>query len=155
MMKNKNMFPMYVDLSGVRILVAGGGNIAERRIKTLISFAENITVVSPVISEELKVLAETGKILWKEKEYETSDLEGAELVLGATDSPDVNYRIHKECKERGITVNISNDKSKCDFHFPGVIRYEDVVIGFNGGGTNHRKTREIREQVQKFLEEEK
>lgn len=154
-MKTKKMFPLYVDLSEKHILVAGGGTIGERRVKSLLSFAGKITVVSPELTEELKSLAEEGRITWICRNYEKDDLDSADIVLGATDHEEVNYRIYSDCREKQITVNISNDKSKCDFYFPGIIQHDDIVIGFNGGGTNHRKTREVREQVQKFLEEEK
>ena len=154
-MKNRRMFPLYVDLSKIPVLVAGGGSVAERRVKTLLPFVEHIKVVSPYVSPALRCFAEDEKIIWKEKCYEEGDLEGAGIVLAATDQEEINYRIYSDCKNRGITVNISNDKEKCDFYFPGIINYEGIVIGFNGGGVNHRKTREVREQVQKFLKEEK
>ena len=154
-MKTKKMFPLYVDLSDSEILVAGGGRIAERRIRSLLPFAGKITVVSPELTSGLQELAEEGKITWLRKTYEKKDIESASVVLGATDNEEVNYSIYRDCREKHITVNISNDKSRCDFYFPGIIQYEDIVIGFNGGGTNHGKTREVREQVQKFLEEEK
>lgn len=52
-MKNKPYFPMFIDLSDKNIVVAGGGNIATRRIKTLLKFTRNITVVATKVTQEL------------------------------------------------------------------------------------------------------
>ena len=46
---------------------------------------------------------------------------------------------------------MASDQNKCDFHFPGILEYEGVVIGFNGSGKDHRKVREVREKTQKVL----
>ena len=154
MMNKKKMFPVYIDLSDKKILVVGGGTIAERRIKSLSGFAGSIRVVAPEVTEAIEEAASEGTIKWEKRKYISDDILNADIVLGATDSTEVNNMIYNQCREKGIVVNISSDKSKCDFHFPGLIQYEDIVIGFNSGGNDHRKTRELREKVQNFLEEE-
>lgn len=60
-MKNK-YFPLFVDLSEKQIVVIGAGNIASRRVRTLLSFADHITVVSPDATEEIAELAAEGKV---------------------------------------------------------------------------------------------
>ena len=59
-MKNKRFFPMFVDLSDKKIVVVGGGNIATRRIKTLLQFTRNITAVAPKTTMELHELGKAG-----------------------------------------------------------------------------------------------
>ena len=61
-MKNKPYFPMFIDLSDKNIVVVGGGNIATRRVKTLLSFTRNIRVIAPKVTMEIRKLAqECGK----------------------------------------------------------------------------------------------
>ena len=55
-MKKKPYFPLFVDLSGKDILFVGGGSIASRRVSVLESFADKITVIAPVVTEEIKAL---------------------------------------------------------------------------------------------------
>jgi len=92
-----------------------------------------------------------GEILYKEKTYSREDLYDADLVIAATDNKEVNEDIYSACKCLGIQVNVASDQNKCDFHFPGILEYEGVVIGFNGSGKDHRKVREVREKTQKVL----
>lgn len=155
-MKDKayGYFPMFTDISKKKILVIGGGNIARRRVRTLLDFAENITVIAPDAGEEIKDLAIKKRIVWKQKTYEREDLYDADLVVAATDKPEVNNDVYSACKCLGITVNTASDKHKCDFHFPGVTEYEGVVIGFNAAGMNHKKTKEVREKVEAFLKKD-
>lgn len=149
-MKNKK-FPLFVDLHQTRILVFGGGRIASRRIGSLLDYAENICVISPGVSEEIQREIRHKRVSWKEKEYEASDLEQAQMVLAATDDHQVNHEIFEECRKRKIPVNNAGDQSECDFQFPGIISHEGITIGFNSGGSDHKKTRKIREEIEKFL----
>ena len=61
-MKNKRYFPMFIDLSDKKIVVVGGGNIATRRIRTLLQFTRNITAIAPKSTMELQELGKTGYV---------------------------------------------------------------------------------------------
>ena len=119
-MKNKCFFPMFVDLSDKNVVVAGGGSIATRRVKTLLSFTRNITVIAPTMTPELIELGKTGKINAQMRPVKRSDFAFAYMVLAATNDWKVNDEIYKICKEEGIYVNVADSKDKCDFYFPGV-----------------------------------
>ena len=149
--KNKPLFPLFTDLSEYKIVVVGGGAVALRRVKTLLHFASDLTVVAPEICGELCALASEGKICLLKKKYEREDLYAAHMVLAATDDRAVNEDIYSACKCLGILVNVASDQNKCDFHFPGIICHEGVVIGFNAAGRDHKKTRQMREKVEEFL----
>ena len=149
--KEKKMFPLFVDLTEKKILVVGAGKIASRRVKTLLPFAGEITVEAPEAAEELLDLAEKGEILYRKKTYAREDLYDADMVIAATDSREVNEDIYSACKCLGIQVNVASDQNKCDFHFPGILEYDGVVLGFNGSGRDHRKVRQVREKVQEAL----
>ncbi len=84
-------------------------------------------------------------------EKEASRLDGADMVLACTDDDHVNSQIAEACRNMGILVNSASCKAECDFHFPGIILEEDITIGLNGSGENHKKVREIREKVQAYL----
>ena len=153
--KEKKMFPLFVDLTEKKVLVAGAGKIAARRVKTLLPFAGEILVEAPEAEKEILDLAEKGEILYRKKPYAREDLYDADMVIAATDSKEVNEDIYSACKCLGIQVNVASDQKKCDFHVPGVLEYDGVVMGFNGGGKDHRKVRQVREKVQEALLEDK
>ena len=149
-MKTKKYFPLFMDLNSKKVMVVGGGTIAERRFRTLLDFVEAIWVIAPEISDGIRDLKEQGRIFWKKKRYEREDIYDADLVLAATDDRKVNEDIYSACKCLGILVNTASDRRKCDFYFPGILLEEDVVMGFNSGG-DPVKSREMRRKVERLL----
>lgn len=119
-MKNKRYFPMFIDLSDKKIVVVGGGNIATRRIRTLLQFTRNITAIAPKSTMELQELGKTGYVNLITRPVKRSDFDMAYMVIAATNDWKLNDEIYRVCKEEGIYVNIADDKSKCDFYFPGI-----------------------------------
>ena len=135
-------FPMFIDLTDKKVLVAGGGTIALRRVRTLLKFGADIRVIAPELCGELAQMEEEGKIMAEHREYRAGDICGAQIVLAATDDREVNRQIWEECRTAGIIVNVADDKSLCDFYFPAVVMTHEAVIGINSGGAdpfNHEK----------------
>lgn len=150
--KEKKLFPLFTDLTEKKAVVIGGGTVASRRVKTLLPFVGELTVIAPVCSEEILEYSRRGELLYQKKCYEREDLYDADFVLAATDNEAVNNDIYSACKCLGIPVNTASSQEKCDFHFPGILEHEGVVIGFNGGGKDHKKVKEVRRKTQAALE---
>ncbi len=146
-------FPVFIDLSEKKLLVIGAGKIARRRITMLCQFTPHLTVIAPEFLPEVEALAAEGKIRILQKAYEEGDLEGADIVFAATNSHEINARIHDDCRNRGITVNVSTDRSKSDFYFPGIARKGDIVVGVTASGKDHAGAKRVSEQMRKLLEE--
>ena len=151
-MKNKRFFPMFVDLSDKKIVVVGGGNIATRRIKTLLQFTRNITAVAPKTTMELHELGKAGFVNLSNRPVKRSDFAMAFMVIAATNDWKLNDEIYRVCKEEGIYVNVADDKSKCDFYFPGIYMQDEVVVGITASGLNHKKARKVRVAIQEAME---
>lgn len=156
-MESKRFFPMYFDISQKNILVVGGGKIAARRIRTLLRFAEQLTVLAPQFGEELLVLQKEIRsqrltLIQRAFTAETEGiLEDMDIVLAATDCPEVNQRIVTLCREKQILVNTADDKHACDFYFPSIIEKDEVVIGLNSGGKDPGKVKEMRRFIEGIL----
>lgn len=148
----KPYFPLFVDISQKKVIVIGGGRIAERRVKTLLGFTEYIQVVSPVLTEKLRCLAERGRIGWVKKSYMPEMLDGSDIVLAATNDISCNEQIVEDCNSRGILVNTAHKKELCDFYFPAVVVKENVVAGITASGCSHMQAREARKRVENALE---
>ena len=148
----KAYFPMFVDLSGKRIVAVGGGRIAARRIRTLLSFAEDVTVVAPELDPQLEELALAGRIRVLRRPFADADLDGAAVVLAATDSREVNARVCALCRQQGILVNVIDDPAACDFFFPGVVKEGSVVIGVTASGTDHKKARAVTQAIRELFQ---
>ena len=150
-MKNKRYFPMFVDLSDKKIVVVGGGNIATRRVKTLLQFTRNVTAVAPGMTPDLLELGKAGMVTVFQRPVKRSDLTMAYMVIAATNDHKLNYEIYRVCKEEGIYVNIADDKEKCDFYFPGIFMQDELVVGITASGFDHKKARRVRIAIEQAM----
>ena len=76
------------------------------------------------------------------------------MVLAATSDCSVNEKICRECREKGILVNVCSDRELCDFHFPGIVSREELVIGINAGGKDHSLAKKWTDRIRKEVEED-
>ena len=146
-------FPMFIDMTDKSVLVAGGGRIALRRVRTLLRFGAKIRVIAPRLCRELEDMEKDRMICIEQREYKPGDIKGAAFVLAATDSREVNRQIWGDCREKGIPVNVSDNRELCDFYFPSVVMTEDAVIGISSGGEDPGRTKELRRRIEKTLGE--
>ncbi len=155
MSDKKVYFPIFVDLSEKQILVFGGGEIATRRILSLLDFGGDIKVVAPKCTNEILELS-TQKLLVHEKRcYIEGEIQLPYMVLAATNDSNVNQQIYYECKQKGILVNVTSDQTKSDFFFPGLVMEEPIVIGVTASGKDHKKAKRITEQIKEMLKGER
>ena len=156
-MSEKLFFPLFVDLSDKCILVVGAGKIAARRVKTILPFAGKVKVVAIEVAAEIVGLAASsdGRLVIEQRAFDVSDLDGAGLVLAITNDKELNAQIGTLCREKQIPVNVSHEKSLCDFYFPGVVQKDDVVIGVTASGKDHSLARSVTEKIREFMEDGK
>ena len=136
-------FPVFLNLEGRKAMLIGAGNIGCRRLERLLAFGANVHVVAPEISKTAWELAEKypDQTCLEQRAYLPGEISGVDLVLSATDSPDIDTQIYEECRAKHIPVNIAADQSKCDFYFPAIVEYDGLVIGVTSGGSDHHKVR--------------
>jgi precorrin-2 dehydrogenase/sirohydrochlorin ferrochelatase/precorrin-6A/cobalt-precorrin-6A reductase len=136
--KSLNYFPMFVDMRGKRVLVVGGGKIAERRIETLLKFDCEITVVAPKVSDKLQAFCCDNRLKIRSGRYSQTDLDGVDVALAVTNDREVNRRIGLEAKASGIPVSVADAQEECTFYFPAVVEHGDIVLGLSSQGRSHR-----------------
>lgn len=154
-MNDRLYFPLFVDMSGKRVLVAGAGAIARRRIESLLPFGPHITVVAPEAVSEVADLAKAGRLLWLSRVFQEADLDEADLVLAAAGDAAVDAQVAAACRKRHIPVNTASDRGLCDFYFPGIARRDNLVVGVTASGTDHRAARETTEAIRELLNKDK
>ena len=147
-------FPIYINSNGKKAVFIGGGNIAARRIKTLSKFNFEIVVISPEINEEIKELEKNGKITFIKDSFKAEYLEGAFLVVAATNNREVNEKVGRISKENNIFVSVADKKEECSFYFPAIADDENIVVGICGNGSNHKEVSEKAEGIRNYLNKE-
>ncbi|MGH3315778.1 MAG: uroporphyrinogen-III C-methyltransferase [Nocardioidaceae bacterium] len=131
-------YPAGLFLDGRRVVVVGGGHVAQRRVPGLLVSGADVLVVSPEVRPALEGMARGGEITWRKGGFEPSDLEGAWYVIAATDDAAVNDRITQESERLRIFCVRSDDARQATAWTPAVGRHGDVTIAVLGKRTPRR-----------------
>jgi precorrin-2 dehydrogenase / sirohydrochlorin ferrochelatase len=138
------LYPIFLDLTGRRCVVVGGGAVAGRKARKLLQAQADVVVVSPEVSAELEsVAAEVRK-----RPYEAGDLAGAYLAFAATDSREVNAAVAREARDLGIPVNVADEPDDGDFALPSTLRRGKLQVSVSTGGASPTLARRIRDQLE-------
>jgi uroporphyrin-III C-methyltransferase / precorrin-2 dehydrogenase / sirohydrochlorin ferrochelatase len=121
-------YPSGLRLAGRRVLVVGGGHVAQRRIPRLIAAGADVVVVSPVVTPAVEGLSGSGEVTWMQRRYEPGDVEGAWYVIAATDDPDVNARVSDEAEESRTFCVRADDATQATAWTPAVGRHAGVTV---------------------------
>lgn len=145
------MFPFFMDITNWNVVVVGGGRVGVRRVRSLLPFQCFITVISPVVESEIETWNREGKVQWIAREYKEGDLKDTKMALAVTQKEWVNDQVEREARKEGALFNRCDKKEECDFHFPGLIIKEQMVIGVNSGGNDHKKAADITSEIKRIV----
>ena len=140
-------YPVYLNLTGKKCLVFGGGPIAEDKIAKLQSTGAQVTIVSPTVTPNLQAWAHRGDFQWQPREYQAGDMEGAFLSIAATNDRQVNHEIFQEAERLGVLINVVDDPEQCTFIAPAVVRRGQVTLAISTGGASPALARKLREAL--------
>ena len=141
-------FPLFMDLNQKQGLVVGGGAVAARKIRTLLSYGPHLTVCAPSVLPELEALPGL-TLRWEP--FSPALLEGAFVVIAATDDPELNSHIARLCRERNIPVNVADPGTESTFLFPSVVRRGPLTVGISTGGKSPSAAHYLKEQIEGLL----
>ncbi|MBN2290038.1 MAG: bifunctional precorrin-2 dehydrogenase/sirohydrochlorin ferrochelatase [Candidatus Glassbacteria bacterium] len=142
-------YPIFLNLSGKRCLVVGAGQVARRKIASLLEAGASVVVVSPEADERVRAWAAEGRLTWKKKKFEPGDLEGCLLVIGATGDREVNRQAFRAAEEAGLLANIVDDPELCNFYLPAVVQRGEFQVAISTGGASPLLARRVREDLEK------
>jgi precorrin-2 dehydrogenase/sirohydrochlorin ferrochelatase len=142
-----NYYPAFLNLRGKKAVVVGGGNIAERKILSLLKAGATVTVVSPAITARLSREKTKKNIEHIARCYRKGDLRGSVLVVAATNSPSVNTQIAVDAPS---LVNVVDVPKECSFIAPSVITRGPLTIAISTGGISPAFSKTIRQELEKI-----
>ncbi len=142
-------FPINLNISGRKVLVVGGGQVALRKVKLLKACGARVTMVSPAFCAGL---ARMKGIKRAKRVYKRADLQGVCLVVSATDDERVNQRVWKQASSKNIPVNVVDQPALCSFTIPAVATKGDLVITISTGGGSPALAGKIRRHIEKNID---
>ena len=134
-------YPIVVRVAGRRVLVVGGGVVALRKTEGLLASGASVVAVSPEFADGFDALP----VERVRRRYEPSDLDGAWLVVAATNDRDVQQEIFDECEARGVFCNAVDDPDRCSFILPAVERRGPVLVTVSTQGRSPTLAKHLRD----------
>jgi len=146
-----SFFPAYFNLNHKKILLVGGGKIALEKLKKLVDFTKEITVISKEFSVDFSSFANEHNIEMQERLYVEGDIEGFDIVIVATDTVTLHKAIFEESRSSRILVNSVDDTAYCDFIFPSYVKRGDLSISISTSGASPALAKRLRAYIEKLI----
>ena len=148
-------FPLFVDMKGKRVLIVGGGNVAERRAMILRKFGASITIITPEVTQQLAEMIDRKEMLHVNRKYDQGDIERFEafLTIAATDCRKTNAVVAQDAINADARIIVSDCREKCNCYFPAIAQDGTFIAGLVSKTGDHRGVSEIAEQVRRLLKE--
>ena len=144
------LFPIFIDLKGRKALIVGGGRVALRKAERLMPYGADICAVAP---EFIPGFAGIPGVTLLERRFEPGDIEGAALVVAATDDGELNAAVSELCRWENIPVNVVDDLEKCSFVFPALVQRGELSVGISTGGASPSAAQYVRRGVEQLVPE--
>ena len=134
--ERNNLYPIFLKTKSLKILIVGGGHVAEEKLTFLLKSSPdaNVTMVSPMFREGTVALAKTGNVTLVKKKYKKRYLKGKHMVVVTTDVSEVNVKVHKHCRKKSILVNVADNPPYCDFYMGGIVTKGNVKVAISTNG---------------------
>jgi uroporphyrin-III C-methyltransferase/precorrin-2 dehydrogenase/sirohydrochlorin ferrochelatase len=132
-------------------LVIGGGAVAERRVKVLLSAGAAVTIVAPELSEALQERVRDGTVVHIAGRFDSQDLEPYWLIVAATNDHDLNARVAAAAEQAHRFCNVVDDPEHCSFIMPAIVDREPVTIAVSSSGRSPVLARWIKGVIETAL----
>jgi len=143
--------PIFMKVAGRRCVVIGGGDVATRKVMMLLKADAAIELISPELGHELADLLAAGKISYIQALFSPEQLDGAMLVIAATDDEATNLAVSIAAKARNIPVNVVDAPELCTFTSPSIVDRSPIIIAISSGGASPVLTRMIRAKIEALI----
>ncbi|RLQ95882.1 NAD(P)-binding protein [Falsibacillus albus] len=140
------MYPITLDLTNKKVLVAGGGEVALRKIKRLLKAGAFVTVVSPEAVNGIESLYLENKIRWVKNKVVKEDFADAFLIIAATNDNRVNRDIVRHAGENKL-VNVASSPEDGNFHVPATLQRGSLLLSVSTGGASPSLAMKIRDDL--------
>lgn len=143
----KKYYPIFLDLNKRNCVVVGGGEVAERKVISLLEVGARVRLVSPEITDHLAQLVNDGRIEYCQRFFDSEGLGEAFLVIAATNSHEVNSGIAEECLKANILCNIVDDPKSGNYIVPAIVRQGPLTIAISTEGGSPYLSKKIRDKI--------
>ncbi|WP_372935708.1 bifunctional precorrin-2 dehydrogenase/sirohydrochlorin ferrochelatase [Seonamhaeicola sp.] len=154
-MERNNLYPIFLKVKQLNVLIVGGGFVAEEKLTFLLKSSPDayVTLVSPMFREGTVSLAKKGNVKLVETKYNKRFLKDKHIVVVTTDKPKVNKKVYKHCRKRSILVNVADNPPLCDFYMGGIVTKGNVKVAISTNGKSPTTAKRLRQFFEDVIPE--
>jgi siroheme synthase-like protein len=146
-----DLLPLFLKLEGRPVLVVGAGEVAERKVASLLDAGAPVRLVAPDATTTLSRLATEGRVEWRKRAFEATDLDGVWLVFAATSDADTQRAVGEAASARRLFCVAVDDPPNASAYSGSVVRRAPFTIAISSSGAAPALTRLVREIVEQVL----
>ena len=143
-----NFLPIFIDVKGRLCLVVGGGDVAQRKVSVLLEAGAAVKAVAP---EFPGAFAGLHAVECVTERFQPGHLDGAVLVIAATDDSAVNQEVSRQARARNIPVNVVDNPDLCTFIMPSILDRSPLLVAFSSGGASPVLARMLRGKLETMI----
>ncbi|MEC9407943.1 MAG: siroheme synthase CysG [Pseudomonadota bacterium] len=144
-------FPVFLDMASAKVLIVGGGVVAERKWRLLAKTPARVEIIAPELTAALREAADTGVIDWQARAFVATDVGDQRLVIAATADPEVNHAVAHAARRASIPVNVVDDRAACTAITPAIVERGELVVAISSQGAMPVLARRVRERIEQAL----
>lgn len=126
--------PINLSVKDLKVLVIGGGNVALRKIESLLDFSADITVIALQPLDKIEFFAAKNRLVLEKRAYQAGEAAGFGLVVSASDNELLNKQVYEECVKAGVLVNVVDNPKLCTFTFSATLRRDCLSVAISTDG---------------------
>lgn len=153
MESSNNLFPIFLRTDSLRILIIGGGSVAEEKLHFLFknSSDAHVTLVAPEITDRIYEYADRYDISFYQRKYQTADISYGDVIISATDLSALNQEVRNDARAVGKLVNVADKPDLCDFYLGGVVTKGHIKIAISTNGKSPTLAKRLRQLLEREL----
>jgi len=154
-MERNNLYPVFLKVKNLQVLIVGGGNVAEEKLTFLLKSSPDahVTMVSPMFREATIIVADKGCVTRVKDTYKDSYLVGKHMVIATTDIPEVNVQVYNDCRAQSKLVNVADNPPYCDFYMGGIVTKGNVKVAISTNGKSPTTAKRLRQFFEDVIPE--
>ena len=154
-MERNELYPIFLKVSNLNVLIVGGGNVGLEKLTFLLKSSPNakVQMVAPDFLPETIDLAKKHDVEVVKEPYQKEFLEDKHVVVACTDSEEVNKDIYQDCRDRSILVNVADNPPLCDFYMGGIVTKGNVKVAISTNGKSPTTAKRLRQFFEDVIPE--
>jgi len=141
-------YPVFLNLKRVKVVVVGGGRVAERKASALLKAGALVKIISPAITKTLEKYKKQGLVTHIKREYRQGDLRDAFIVIAATSSSQINNSVEADSKDIPRLINVVDTPAKGNFIVPSIVKRGPLTIAISTEGCSPALSKAIRKELE-------